>query len=63
MPYGFVGYVADLDAGQAWKGSYVLALTQINMGVISTFIKAEQIQLAFITVETERPGNFCVFMF
>ena len=41
---------------------YVLRLAQVNMGVISTFIKAEQIQLTFIAVETERSVNFCRFM-
>ena len=42
--------------------AYVLRLTQINMSVISTFIKSEQIQLAFIAIETKRSVNFCGFM-
>ena len=43
--------------------AYVLSLTQINMGVISAFIKAEQVQLAFTTIEIERSVNFYRFIF
>ena len=42
--------------------AYVLRLTQINMSIISVSIKSEQIQLAFVAIETECSVDFCGFV-